>query len=258
VLLLAAFGVLSPAGAMAPDVVAAMLPGPHGAPDAPRLKILTANLWNTNQDAAPIEALIRREQPDLIFLEEASGPWNAKLAQLAPGYQVVAPDPIAGDSNVAILSRLRPIRLLADQTEQLRAILLELPERLGGGPIEVMGVHPGHPRDRGATFTELEPAARIAAGFGPRGIVAGDFNATPWSFALRRLDNVLPLQRRTHLVFSWPTPQRRFTDLGLKAPAVAPIDHVYAGRDWRLVEVRRGPDIGSDHYPVVVTLALAP
>jgi endonuclease/exonuclease/phosphatase (EEP) superfamily protein YafD len=257
VLLLAAFGVMAPLGAIAPDLMAAIFRGPAAATTAPRLTILTANLWSANLDAAPIEALIRREQPDLIVLEEVYGPWNALLARLAPGYRVLAPDQIAGDPNVAILSKFRRIRSFPDQSGEMRAVLLELPERLGGGPIEVMGVHSGHPVDRAATFTDVAPLAKIAAGFGPRGIIAGDFNATPWSYALRRLDGLLPLPRRTHLVFSWPTQARSFTVLGLRLPAVAPIDHVYAGRDWRLVEVRRGPDIGSDHYPVIVTLALA-
>ena len=36
---------------------------------------------------------------------------------------------------------------------------------------------------------------------------------------------------------------------------VLPIDHVYAGPGWRTVSVQRGPKLGSDHYPVIVTLA---
>ena len=36
-----------------------------------------------------------------------------------------------------------------------------------------------------------------------------------------------------------------------------PIDHVYAGRDWRTVRVQRGPRLDSDHYPVIVRLAPA-
>ena len=35
------------------------------------------------------------------------------------------------------------------------------------------------------------------------------------------------------------------------------IDHVYAGAAWRTVSVERGPARGSDHFPVVVTLALS-
>ena len=37
--------------------------------------------------------------------------------------------------------------------------------------------------------------------------------------------------------------------------ALLPIDHVYAGPGWRTVRAERGPRLGSDHYPVIVTLA---
>jgi endonuclease/exonuclease/phosphatase (EEP) superfamily protein YafD len=45
----------------------------------------------------------------------------------------------------------------------------------------------------------------------------------------------------------------RVSWLGL-VPFLA-IDHVYAGRDWATVKVERGPRVGSDHFPVVLTLA---
>ena len=29
-----------------------------------------------------------------------------------------------------------------------------------------------------------------------------------------------------------------------------PLDHVYSGANWRLVNFRRGPRTGADHYPL--------
>lgn len=81
-----------------------------------------------------------------------------------------------------------------------------------------------------------------------RMIVGGDMNATPWSWAGRRLQSILAVQRRTDVTPTWP--------VGTWAGAAIPIDHIYAGAAWHDVEVRRGPALGSDHYPVVVTLAL--
>ena len=43
--------------------------------------------------------------------------------------------------------------------------------------------------------------------------------------------------------------------IGLVAFPLLPIDHLYAGPGWATVSVRRGPPLGSDHYPLVVTLA---
>nr|QQZ48664.1 hypothetical protein JKL49_14190 [Phenylobacterium glaciei] len=44
------------------------------------------------------------------------------------------------------------------------------------------------------------------------------------------------LERRTKALFSWPA------YLGAKVPfPFLPIDHVYAGKGWRTVSVKRGP-----------------
>ena len=87
-----------------------------------------------------------------------------------------------------------------------------------------------------------------------RAIIAGDFNSTPWSFSRRRWDEAFGLIRRTRAVFTWPVPGSESIALPALVPFL-PIDHVYAGSGWATVKVERGPRLGSDHYPVVVTLA---
>ncbi len=103
-------------------------------------------------------------------------------------------------------------------------------------------------------------AARIQALGDPAAILAGDFNAAPWSFALRRQDAALQnlgLARLTRALFTWPTP--RFRRFALPSPVpLLPIDHVYAGANWRAVSVTGGPPLGSDHFPVVVTVERRP
>jgi endonuclease/exonuclease/phosphatase (EEP) superfamily protein YafD len=138
----------------------------------------------------------------------------------------------------------------------MTAVRLELPPRFGGGAVDVLGVHLTRPDSRSAARRQLAQIAALSEVLAPSVLVAGDFNATPWS-GLRAIDEVMPARRRTRTMFTWPTPARAFTRLRLRAPAaLAPIDHIYASDDWQVVEVRRGPDIGSDHYPIIATLAL--
>jgi endonuclease/exonuclease/phosphatase (EEP) superfamily protein YafD len=33
-----------------------------------------------------------------------------------------------------------------------------------------------------------------------------------------------------------------------------PIDQLYAGREWGVVDAQRLPATGSDHYPLLITL----
>jgi endonuclease/exonuclease/phosphatase (EEP) superfamily protein YafD len=80
-------------------------------------------------------------------------------------------------------------------------------------------------------------------------ILTGDFNLTPWSFALRRQDGMLkPLKRQDHAIFTWPAVIAR---LYKPTPfALLPIDHIYAGKGWRAVRFQRLARAGSDHYGI--------
>jgi endonuclease/exonuclease/phosphatase (EEP) superfamily protein YafD len=126
------------------------------------------------------------------------------------------------------------------------------------GGFTVIGVHYAWP-----TMVRLQQAqaADLAFSLGrldhSRLILTGDFNSTPWSFERRREDARFHLERRTRALPSWPA--RNFTSHRLLAIVpFLPIDHVYAGSAWRTVSVERGPRLGSDHYPVIVRLALEP
>lgn len=39
-------------------------------------------------------------------------------------------------------------------------------------------------------------------------------------------------------------------------PMLIPLDYCLASQEFTVAEVRRGPDIGSEHYPLIVELGL--
>ncbi|MCR5880044.1 endonuclease/exonuclease/phosphatase family protein [Phenylobacterium sp. J367] len=123
------------------------------------------------------------------------------------------------------------------------------------GEYTVIGVHYAWPTDPQDQQPQEERLARVLAQTDrSRAIVAGDLNSAPWSFYRRKWDAEFGVIRRDRALFTWPARQyKRLRWLGV-FPFLA-IDHVYAGSDWATVKVERGPRLGSDHYPVVVTLA---
>jgi endonuclease/exonuclease/phosphatase (EEP) superfamily protein YafD len=251
----ALLGALAPACLMTPELIAAARPIAPAAIDAPQLTLLTINLWSANQRIDDVDRLIRTTNPDIIVAQEAWAPWKQYLEGLTPDYQVQAGCRYDSDCNVVILSRLRFVETLATLDNGMAAIRLELPARLGPGSVDVLGVHLTRPTSATARRTQLAQIEAVSQALGPSVLVAGDFNATPW-LRLRELDAALPATRRTRAMFTWPAPARAFGPLRVRAPAaVAPIDHVYASGDWRAVDVRRGQDVGSDHYPVIARLA---
>jgi len=73
-----------------------------------------------------------------------------------------------------------------------------------GGAFSVVSVHLDRPTEPGQV-SQIAAFNELLAHYTPdRLIVAGDFNLTPWSFALRRLDAQFGLERRDRALFSWP------------------------------------------------------
>ena len=86
-------------------------------------------------------------------------------------------------------------------------------------------------------------------------VVTGDFNATPWTPPVRRLMAETGLRCAPGaLAGTYPAAL-----LGRMVPPwlAIPIDIVLAGGGAHAVGRRRGPAIGSDHWPVVIELILA-
>ncbi|WP_296596725.1 endonuclease/exonuclease/phosphatase family protein [Phenylobacterium sp.] len=122
------------------------------------------------------------------------------------------------------------------------------------GDYTVLAVHRGRPTRFARTSDETAALRDMARRFPAKStILAGDFNSTPWSAGRRREEAALGLVRQTRAVPTWPAEAVSHNRFGFPFP-VLPIDHIYAGRDWATVKVERGPKLGSDHYPVMVTL----
>ena len=220
--------------------------GPKAAPDAARtFKVVQFNAWSGRNGNAKLVNWLSAEKPDVVVIEESSE--GVRQALAGAGWW-----PVAGRSGVMLFTPGRPLAEIVPKDNltgpmELNGVVVSSPM----GPVTVLGVHAPWPthltfkrdHDLLVPIVRSYPAATT--------ILAGDFNSTPWSFARQRDDRDFGLIRRTRAVFTWPIAayyRRRFLP-------VLPIDHVYAGRGWATVKVERGPALGSDHYPVVVTLA---
>jgi len=258
VLVLAAIGVVGFAALMAPELFGALI-APHGAATGEVIKVVQFNAWGSeNRDPAGSARWILAQNPDFILAEESDNlsPILTAALQAQFPYEVNCATP--SHCPEMILSRRAPL-----QGQGYWQPVNPLPFAWGrypgvAGPIDIVVGHPPWPLPAAGQAANFVGLVKITAPL-PHGslIVGGDFNSTPWSFALKRLDRTLGLVRRTRALSSWPA--GRFTRLGTVAPfPVLPIDQLYAGRDWRTVSVQRGPVLGSDHYPVVVVLARDP
>ena len=233
---------------------------PHAGPSASegaRLRVFSANLRFDNPDIRPISHEILGADADVVALQEVT---DAHLASLRSegvlgAYPHALLNPLPGVSGSATLSRTP---LTDARIEDLAGVpLARATLMIGGQPVELSNIHTMAPigearlaeRDR-----QLDALARQVdrSGGVEARIVVGDFNASRWHPAFRRL-----LGSGLHdaheqvgrgLARSWPNES--------VLPAFALLDHVLLSPEVRAVAVREGAGTGSDHRPVVADLRL--
>lgn len=236
---------------MGPEILS-RLRTPTLKPQGGDFKVVQFNAWGGNPRPRQAIEWLLRQNADIVVLEEG-GHIEVELARRG-GYHMTCPNCFA-----AILSKATPTWSNTPANWRLeRPLVSTAIFDDPAGQITVMGVHrhwPNRPRVYQLEMADLQN--RVATVPKALLIVAGDFNSTPWSFARRAEDANLGLIRRTRALFTWPAEQVSHNRLPAVAPLL-PIDHVYAGPGWQTVRVERGPKLGSDHYPVVVTLRRVP
>lgn len=229
---------------------------------AQTLKVIQFNAWGENQDPVGSADWVIAQDADIVLLEESYGAGGVFHKRLRAAYPYRTGCPKGRPCHNLILSKLKPTER-GDFAERPgarngTAFLSVLYARFGQGEdaFTAMNAHYGWPWPAGYQQEQSAALAEKLKSFDrDKLILTGDFNSTPWSFTLQRQDKTFGMDRRTRALPSWPA---RFGRTGFQPLfPILPIDHVYAGKAWRTVKVERGPRLGSDHRPVVVTLTRA-
>jgi endonuclease/exonuclease/phosphatase (EEP) superfamily protein YafD len=218
---------------------------------ASRLRIASFNVDYGNRAHGRALTWLRQCDADVLVLQELSQEWVSGLRPLKAQYPHWALTlGLRYGDGIAVLSRL-PIaewQVLEPGGGIKQAVAAAI--RQGDRRVTVLGVHPMNPmgavraRQRQLYLTAL---GRLAASAERPTIVAGDFNVTPWSYLYKEFLRESGLVRQGRIAGTWPAP------LGLIG---IPIDHVFAGPEFFAAEAYIGPDLGSDHHPLVVDLYL--
>lgn len=211
--------------------------------------IASANVHMDNLDARPLAEWLSREKPDVVVVLEITEPYAQGLQGLDsyPYRHVETQDNPFG---IAVLSR-HPFNSVATRRDADGIPHIEARIAWQGGEIALVVAHPMPPisaRYAAARNAKLAQWSRAAAASGMPALIAGDLNATPWSSAFNGLD-AAGMRRATGLAPTWPAAAAGLTGV--------PIDHVLASKHWERVDSVRGPDLGSDHYPVLARLRLS-
>ncbi len=229
-------------------------PRPRPASSAPRLRILVANVFVENRDFGPLIALIRKERPDVVGVVEFAEEWSDGLAPIRDDYPYRYEYP-AGAQGLALFFREKPEEVDPPRVASpegwpfLRATI-----DFAGRKRQLWLVHPSSPMrrlGRYSGFPELDALAETVADRGGSTIVVGDLNTTDGSphfrdfLATTRLNDS---RRGFGRQGSWP----------VGSPYRIAIDHGFLSEDLRATDRHLGPEIGSDHLPLILEIAPTP
>ncbi len=225
-----------------------------GSGEAVPLRIVAINVETSNRRADLVLEFLRRAEADVILLMEVDERWMGALEPLRAAYPHVLAEPRDDNFGIALFSRLSVTNGNVIDLADAAVPSIEATVTAGGRQIHLLGTHPLPPgtpeyaRLRNDQFRQI--AAHVRRQALPT-IVVGDLNMTPWSpyFAdLLRESGLKNSSQGRGLFGSWPA----WLPLGR-----LPLDHCLVTASIRTSGKSVGPQVGSDHLPVITDLEVA-
>jgi endonuclease/exonuclease/phosphatase (EEP) superfamily protein YafD len=203
------------------------------------------NLRFDNADPGAVAAAIRAAAPDIVTLQEVSNANLGIIDALADIYPTRHVCPAHSVGAVAILSRLPAFGAPGCvEGRGLAWVTLTTPD----GALTVASIHLHWPWPYRQPEQSADLAERLSRLPG-RVILAGDFNAAPWSVSVARLASAIRGRPARGLRITFDRRRPLFPGL--------PLDHVLASSGIDIA-ARRGGHHGSDHRAVHYALSLGP
>ena len=222
------------------------------------ISLLISNVLTPNQKYDRLTGLVKEFNPDLILTLETDKRWEKALEELEEEYKYTVKVPLDNFYGMHLYSRLE----LKDM-EVLYLIDKEIPSIHGkvllrsGDAVEIHCLHPMPPSPtESATSTDRDAelllvGKEVDTDKGPV-LVFGDLNDVAWSRTTKLFQELSGLLdprigrgfyntfHADYAIFRWP------------------LDHVFHSNDFTVKRIKRMRKIGSDHFPMFITLHLEP
>lgn len=220
------------------------------------ITVLTANVLMTNRNADKLTDLIKQHQPDVFVTLETDLWWQQQLDKLSSMYPYSIKCPLDNLYGMHVYSRL-PLHNAATQflVEPEIPSMHTAVELRSGQRLVMHFVHPAPPSptenaSSGPRDAELLVVAKSVAKCQQPLIVTGDLNDVAWSETTR-------LFRKVSGLLDPRIGRGMFNSFHANYPGIRwPLDHLFHSKHFSVQQIKRLADIGSDHFPLLMTLCL--
>ncbi|QBG48384.1 hypothetical protein EGM51_13640 [Verrucomicrobia bacterium S94] len=236
---------------------ALVLPLYFGKSDVPTKEPIRAMLMNINAlngNTDEVLSAIHDAAPDILLLEEVTPKWDNELRTLNEAYPHHIEQPRDDCFGIKLFSKFplsrSEIKSISDRDVPTVLTTIHTPQ----GDISFIGTHPLPPIGKAYSESrnlQLQALPNIVKSQSHPVLLIGDLNTSPWSPHFQRLEKESRLKNSMKgfgFQPSWParTPFMKI-----------PIDHVLHSDEIVIHNRMLGPDVGSDHLPVIVDFSFA-
>lgn len=220
----------------------------------PAYTLLQMNLrWNSGETTEVLRRIAEAD-PDIVTLQEMTPNWRSALGPVEQRfpYQVHCPgaDGFRGDS--ALLSR-RPFVAGSTPVCDEKNSFAEARIDFNGIGVSVASHHQLWPWPAGQ-WERFDRLAETLRELPAPVLVAGDFNAVPWSAFVGAYAEALGARVVPGIGAVWAPP---FVPDLVRRTAGLPLNNVLASPEITVLETRRLASTASDHLPVVIRFTVA-
>jgi endonuclease/exonuclease/phosphatase (EEP) superfamily protein YafD len=218
------------------------------------LRILQSNVKMDNRKAVKVKALVYRQDPDILLINEPDHWWMDQLSELDSIYPYSLKQPQDNTYGMILYSKLpllnTEINFLVKEDVPSMFATVVLPD---GKQFDLYCLHPEPPKPGSDTYerdAELLLVGKRIRETNKPAIVVGDLNDVAWSYTselFQRYSELLdPREGRgfynTYNVF---IPLFRY-----------PLDHFFYSKEFGLVKLEKLQAVGSDHFPIQLDVCL--
>lgn len=219
------------------------------------ISILSSNVFMPNDNYDALLTEVEKHKPDFLVMLESNKRWEENVASIEGDYPYTKHCPLENLYGMHLYSKYPfsevSLRfLIEDDVPSIRLTFTK-----NNQTVTLFFLHPKPPsptenETAGPRDAELLLVGKEVANIEGPVIVAGDLNDVAWSPTTRKFKQISGLlDPRIGRAF--------YNTFHAHYPLIKwPLDHVFHSNHFDLVHVKKLPDIGSDHFPLLTVLSL--